>query len=636
MRTIECASIQTERTFDQWLLRQEQSSEAISSCQLAEAYFFLLQQIDHGRCVNLDLVRRVQSLYPQGLLSGRPNDPNTVASVIKYVGTRMPTQIFKSNLTSIHFTNSTSEIMNVIHVSRAPGRIKRRKFAPNRSRWYIRNEIDEKKLELTFHVRDVSLQDPTDAFEMLSWLGSLEQARTAVLTMCATGVDIAPIRVAFRDLYEKHLRSEIEMLKKKKVAIFNVEPNLLLSINTRLQELQLRLLNLDVLSANLLQDWLSEERGEILLTQAHPNQKVLGGLESINEPNAAEVTLTLAKEKIDREKLKNPTDILFGNDFSMRIFLSIGLFTDSEFEMLKKTFKSSKEKIQLSLEQLLSQPVREAAEKFFLIQQLSQFTGEDEGVQQLRTRLFSAETFEKIGINRLVATADSPIADPVDLIDFSKIDTTVFNNLPTFLQTILLQLKAMDKTLLSVPYTLGNLAKTTLEAADELFPTLQTENFIGKVGYYANGVEGEASVGDVVVGNQVLSQFETSGVPITNAFQDLLMQYDFPVRTGSLLTTAGLTFQESSEMAELSSDPFVGDLFLEMEADHIRRARTKRKSDKRLKSNHVYYISDKTINPSKFDHKLHGNEKISESLGERGSVPMFICLLAVLENLGRT
>nr|MBP9782021.1 hypothetical protein [Candidatus Woesebacteria bacterium] len=593
------------------------------------AYFFILQQVDHGHSINLDLLRRIQKLYPQGLLNGRPDDPNTVASVIKYVGERMPTQIFRSNLKAIHFTNSTSEIMDVVHVSRAPGRVKRRKFAPNRSRWYVRNEIDEKHLELTFHVRDVLLQDPSDAFEMLSWLGSLEQARESVIAMIERGEDISPIKIAFRDLYTKHIQSEIEMLRKKKVAIKNIDKELTLSINFRLEELFERMKNLDSLSAELLVEWLSDERGEVVICQAHSNQKTLGGISGIKEPNAAEMTLGAAKETIEKEGLETPTDILFGNDFSMRIFLSIGLFSDQEFEYLKKTFESKKEKIQSSLDKLENQDVREAAEKFFLIQQLSQYTQGDLVMQGLRERLFSPETFEKIGIKRLVATVDSPIADPVDLIDLTKIGPEICNNLPKFLQEIILQLRENNRVILSVPYTLGNLANTTLEAAVKTFPSLDSENFIGKVGLFSTGTD-DVSVGDVVLSNQVFSQFEGAGRPVENSIAPLITQYGYPVRIGSLLTTAGLTFQESAEMAAMHGNDPESKIYLDMEAAHLQDAL----ANLSLDSNHVYYVSDKTRDPNSFDHQLHAGEKISESLGARGSIPLFICLLAVLENIG--
>ena len=624
-------SIQTDAGLNLWLEQEEKSGESITSLQLAEAYFFVLQQIDHGKPIKLGLLKNIQKLYPQGLLNGQPKDPHTVASMIKYIGERMPTQIFRSNLKTIHLTNSTSEIMDVVHVSRAPGRVKRRKFAPNRSRWYVRNEIDEHNLELTFHVRDVLVQEPSDAFEILSWLGSLEQAREAVLEMIENGEDITPINRIFKELYEKHIRSEIDMLKKKKVALKIRDGELDSSINDRLAELLERLNNLDSLSTALLTEWLSDDRGEIVICQEHPNQRVLGGFSGIKEPNAAETTLNLAHESIERNELQLPTDLLFGNDFSMRIFLSIGLFTENEFEQLENIFASTKVKINASLDKLTNQSVKAAAEKFFLIQQLSQYVGSEIAIQQLRERLFSPETFEKIGINRLVATDASPIADPVDLIDFSKLQPEIFTRLPSFMQELVSKLRNSNRTILSVPYTLGNLAQTTLEAAVKTFPSLTSENFIGKVGVYSTGAANEASVGDIILSDQVFSQFETSSRQMKNGIYEILQQYGYPVRLSKMLTTAGLTFQQPAEMEELSKKLAGMLLTMDMEVKHLEEAL----ENKSIESNHVWYGSDKTRDPATYNHELHAGDKISESLGPRGSVPLFICLLAVLEKLGQ-
>ncbi len=632
MRNLEYTPIQTEEVFTQWLTHQEHSGESITSAQLAEAQFFLLQQYDRGREVKLEHLKRLMKLYPQGLLNGRPDDPNTVASMIKYVGERMPTLIFRKKLKAIHFTNSTSEIMDVVHVSRALRREKRRKHGPKRCRWYTRFDFDEEYSELTFHVRDVLLQDPTDAFEMLSWLGSLEQARESVMAMIKRGEDITPIKIAFRELYETHVRSEIEMLKKKKVALKNRDSELMQSINYRLLELSDRMNNLDTFAAELLAEWVSEDREDAIICPEHPNQKVLGGWRGIKEPNAAEMTMDIAKNKIEKEKLKNPTDLLFGNDFSMRIFLSIGLFSDQEFVQMETAFEAKRSEISSSLEKLSSQEVREAAEKFFLVQQLSQYVGSDLDIQKLRERLFSPETFEKIGINRLVATADSPIADPVDLIDVTQIHSEIFSNLPEFLQTILTKLKTNNRTILSVPYTLGNLSRTTLEAAVAEFPSLESENFIGKVGNFSNGDNRRVLVGDVILGKQIFSQFEDKSKLIENPVEELIAQYGYPVKFASLLTTAGLTFQQPDEMAEILDDPLIEELCLEMEAFHLIEALKKLT----LKSNHVYYVSDITTDPKSFDQILHGGDKISESLGARGSIPLFICLLAILEKLGQS
>lgn len=637
MRNLEYTPIQTEDVFIQWLTHQEQSGESITSAQLAEAQFYLLEQYDHGHEIKLDHLKRLEKLYPQGLLNGRPDDPNTVASMIKYVGERMPTLIFRKKLKAIHFTNSTSEIMDVVHVSRALRREKRRKHGPKRCRWYKRFDFDEKHSEVTFHVRDVLLQDPTDAFEMLSWFGSLEQARESVVAMIKRGEDITPIEIAFRELYETHVRSEIEMLKKKKVALKNKEPKLMQSIENRLEELVDRMNHLDTLAAELFSEWVSKDREDAIICPEHPNQKVLGGWSGIKELNAAEMTMDIAKNKIETEKLKNPTDLLFGNDFSMRIFLSIGLFSEQEFVQMGNAFEAKRSEISPSLEKLSSQEVRDAAEKFFLVQQLSQYVGSDLVIQKLRERLFSPETFEKIGINRLVATADSPIADPVDLIDVTQIHSEIFFNLPTFLQTILTKLKTNNRTILSVPYTLGNLSRTTLEAAVAEFPSLESENFIGKVGNYSKGVNQKVSVGDVILGNQVFSQFEDDAKRIENPIAELIAQYGYPVKIASLLTTAGLTFQQPAEMAEILDDPLIDELCLEMEAFHLMEAlENLRLKNITLKSNHVYYVSDITTDPKSFDQKLHGADKISESLGARGSIPLFICLLAILENLGQS
>lgn len=668
--TIERSSfIHRDNDFTDWLATEEQlyrdnPDHYLNTNQVTEAHTFLLQNLERGNSIEFSTLARIQTMYPQGLLNGRPEDIKTLTSAFEYAAMRLPTQVFSDDISEINLSNDTEYIMSVPHASETKPYDLMRKHPPARARWYLKQKHEDGSVRLVFEVRDADPADPTDSFELLSWLGSLEQIRLTTKQLQQKGESIVPLQHAMRRIYRKHITSEMDMLHKKLTFHHTVlETNgstdidridrEISQMSARIEVLEAKLLNIDSLADSLFKNWLSRS-DDLKITLAYQGQIRLNKLGE-HDQTAAKMATKLIKERLIERQIDEPTDVLFGNDYSIRIFLSLGLFNDSEFDQLRSVFLptnisksvrasnpewySQLDQVKMALKTLSGDAVATAAEKFFLVQQLSLYGGNDQNLKSLRLRLFSPKTFQKIGLIRLVGSSESPLADPIDVLEPQSISTELMANLPTPVREVLKRVVQNNQVIMSVPYTLGNLTAQTLEAFSQTFEQPFNIAFMGKVGN-ASASNDSISVGELTLPTKVYNQFNEEPLAVINTINQFLVESGLPIHQAVMMTTLALTFQEPGEMeALMESLPEGKALTLDVELYHLMswlQTYLPTLSEEQRQKHKVvlrYYISDKTILPRYFDQEAHGQDKISQSLGMRGSIPLFIALFDILNQL---
>lgn len=630
--------VHEKTAFNLWL--SSKSSETnqnaptpLTTIELAEAEYFCLQRLEDGIPISLGELARIHSLYPQGLLNGKPKDPETLASVLCYLE-RLPLYLFFKQINTISISNDTAAIMAVPHVAYTQAHESKRKHTPSRSRWFIKHTHEDGSIDIVLEVRDNDPSDPTDAFEIFSWLGSFEQIRLTTIELIKKGVSIDPIKKSVKKIFEKHQRSEIEMLKRK--LLQPQKPDLKLRMENRVLQLQERLKNSVILSEQIFNEWVERDT-DIQLVRRYRGEYQLDKKNSNDTP--AKLAVNLVKEKLAELNLPEPTDILFGNDFSLRLFMSIGLVSQEEFELCKIELHDKLEEIMPTISLLHDPNLREDAIRFFLVQQISMYQGDCEKLKQLRLRLFDINSLQKLGIIRLVQTTQSPLADPIDILVPKQIDQSILNSLPQSLRKLLQKIYDNNQTIVSVPYTLGHLTVQTIDAFSKAFPSISGIGFYGKVGNASDGDPNKSSVGDLVLPQKVCNQFGENSLEVVNSLNGDVTATGYPTRVSTMMTTLALTLQEPQEMEELmkSLDDPNHIITLDVELNHLMTWYHSLDASQQEKFilYLIYYISDKTILPQYYDESKHAADKISSSLGIRGVIPLFIGLLAVLNRLAQ-
>lgn len=612
--------------------------------QLAECNFFFLQKIAAGKLVTLADLAAVHRKYPQALLNGRPEDPQTLASVLQYVGDRLPTKVFRPGL-QLRIHSELDKTMAVPQVHEYGTALEHyRKKTPARSRWTLVDSTNDQHPIVDFHLRDTVPQEPTDGLELLSWLGSLEQVRETAQKFVHSGIDCTPLIRALTQVLKHHIEAEIEMLNKR--LAFETLPaeggqhsaQFVMAATERITRLEQRMGEVEKSAKSLFDEWIQRDGNQVTIGIAqHGDLKVVTD-RSRKENSVAHRTAELIALGLKRHGLKAPTDVFYGNDFTLRLFLSVGLFNQVEWKILETHFSSKYAVVAQSIDQITDPEMRDAARKFFFVQQLSLYNGNIRLLSNLKYKLFAPETFAKIGITRIVQTKDSPTADPIDVITPKSIDATVFERLPKAIKGLVQEIMRNEQVILSTAYPLGHLTAMLSEALRQRFPTIDTIAFGGKLGMLSLGNPFDR-VGQLMFPDTVVNQFGDDSLPVVNALtNEEVGASGFGFRTGTNMTTLALTAQSHREMQSaavglqdreaLSLDV---ELYPFMEWVHALPVEIQAQLTILL----GYYFSDKSIPPEFFDPQAHSGDKISERLGLRGSVPVFLSFYALLSRMAK-
>lgn len=623
------------------LLAQSGVEAQFTLAQLAECNFFFLQELAAGKPVSLAELATVQSKYPQALLNGKPEDPETLASVLRYVGDRLPTKVFRPGV-QLKVHSRADKTMATPHVYDGSN-LRYRKKAPARSRWTIIDSTDEEHPIVNFQLRDSAISDQTDGFEVLSWLGSLEQVRQTARQLILEGKDCKVLITTLSEIFKSHIEAELEMLNKR-LAV-EVSPNennqpideaFIIRATERVTALEKRLKHNPSQVRDIFFDWINRDGTQVFIQTEQPGDLQVTVDRTKQHDTVARKTAELVAQGLEKHDIAPITDVFYGNDFTLRIFLSLGLFNDAEWRLMEIYFAEKYAVVAQSIELITDPDMREAARKFFFVQQLSLYKGNFTLMSNLKQRLFSPETFKQIGITRIVQTKDSPTADPIDVIVPENIDVKVFEQLPKAIQLLIQKIIDNQQVILSTAYPLGHLTAMLSEALRQLFPTINAYAFAGKVGLFSDGSEYD-KVGELMFPTSVVNQLGDDPLPVVNDLpHDAMSTSGFGVRTGTNLTTLALTAQDHFEMAA-HAEAIPGNEALSLDVELYPFMEWVNNLPTSIRANIAillgYYFSDKSIPPDKFNQAVHGGDKISEKLGLRGSVPVFLSFYAILDKM---
>lgn len=634
--------IRNQADLAQFLLNST-SEHDLATTQLAECYYFYLQEIAAGKAVSIAELAAIQEKYPQALLNGQPLNPETLASVLEYVGDRIPTKAFRDGV-QFRLHSKTEKTMAVPHVYEKPDK-KYRKKAPARSRWTLIDTTDAQHPIINFQLRDSVPTEPTDGLELCTWLGSLEQVRQAALQFVLQGKEkeYGLLIKSLAKVLKSHVGAELEMLNKRlAVEVMQgnkgqvIDQEFIISATKRVTVLEERLEKNDALARELFFEWIRRDGTKVLIQTEHPGDLQIDVDRSKQLTSVANMTAKLVAEGLEQAGIEPITDVFYGNDFTLRIFLSLGLFNQAEWQLMEVYFAKKYSVVKSTIEQISDPDIQEASRKFFFVQQLSLYKGNFNLINNLKQRLFSPETFDQIGITRIVQTKDSPTADPIDVIVPAKMNQAVFDNLPSAVKAIVQKIIDNKQVILSTAYPLGHLTAMLSEALRQKFSTIESFAFGGKVGLYSEGHTFD-KVGELMFPSEVTNQFGDETLPVVNDLADTdFGMPDYKIRTGRNFTTLALTGQSHSEMTEQAQTlPESQALSLDVELypfmEWVNKLPTSVQATLSILLG--YYFSDKSIPPDKFNPVLHGGDKISERLGLRGSVPVFLSFYALLDQM---
>lgn len=600
----------------------------IESTELRQRLALALLQLEQGKIISGQDLMLLHVDYPQGLLNGRPTDPTTLSSVFAYILDRLPTQVLLPD-SRLHLCSDTHTIMSVPHTLEVQGNTGLyRKRTPARARWVIVDNRHEN--HLIFHDRDINPDTPTDGIEILSWLATLEQVRITAHELLSKHIDVSPLLDVFIRSYVKHRKAQVEMIEKRLLAILPDDQRELLVQKLEIAKEKLR--TEEAVAYALFYDWISNPSCNFSLS-THPEYP-FHFIQTLPDEatSAPEITVNLIENEITRLNHRKVTDVLFGNDFSLRIFLVIGLFSEAEWQKLEVFFKDSLSQVQTKLHSIENLEIRETAKKFFLAQQLAQYKGNDPTIISRQKDIFSPFVFKNLGITRLVPTSKSPFADPIDVLDFNALDPHIFARLPAHIQSIIAKLRDKDRVILSIPYALGDLTATTAQVLLSHIQGIRSVAFVGKVGHPTDGND-NISVGDVVLPRTTLDQFGNIALDVPNTLtkEHIEKLGVTPIITTNVSTKA-LTFQTPLEIEQEIRN---GTCFsLDVELYHLIEMFNFLPKDVResLALILCYYISDTTVLSSEYDEERHHKDKIT-SLGVRGPIPLYLSMLSTLERM---
>lgn len=649
--------------------------EPLTILKLVEAYSAILppkkgskdKRFSEWPSSTLAELAKLQGRYDHALLSGLPENPNTLADVLGYVMARLPIAVFFPECDTVNFSNCPDDFVGPTACSQRP---------KSRARLYaigsLAQEENQPSMQITTQIRDQQKHGLTDWLETCSMLASAEQVRQACTKLMQDKSDITPIQEVFQQQYLRQL----EYLEEKLNVMLREDTTeeKTNAIRAQLQIIKQKLEEFGTNSGYPFWAWVNNRKeiklkinpDKLDLNQDPQNTCVWRTVRSIAEwmsKNGYGENPDPANEEV---KQKPSAFVLFGNDFSIRLLCASGLFDQEEREEIVSLFHgAATEDIKAQTAQISDKQLRENALLFFCIQQLSVFDAntnhdfQEEQVKKLlkfRQRLVDPQSLQKLGLYRIIHTLNSPIGDPIDLWDPKKIQKGVLDNLPRGIRRIVEKFIEEGSPILSIPYTLGALTTQMLDGLRECIAIKGVGGFVGKVGQYADLAEESLEdldkiIGQVAKAGYVISQ-DKNKEPIKlkkpsansishlgrkpgNRYRRIRDERNWQEADGVILTTLGLTLQGPDDIKEARerAQELVGKrrarLLLDMELYYL--AQYLQETD--LHWVLFYYISDLTIPPDKFDEQDHRDLKISAPLGNSGVIAVFHTLTATLQEM---
>jgi len=104
-------------------------------------------------------------------------------------------------------------------------------------------------------------------------------------------------------------------------------------------------------------------------------------------------------------------------------------------------------------------------------------------INQFIAKFKDQKKLEKLGIETIIKEEQSPSADPVYYIDFSKVDDEVIDNLNPMLKGSIKRLREKNIALIFTPYAPGDLTYSITDELKKIFPSINSIIEVGKIGH---------------------------------------------------------------------------------------------------------------------------------------------------------
>lgn len=565
-------------------LARVQALERKTTSQVVESIFYILNCLSDGKPLNLNLADLVRG-YDQTLLHGQEHpDVEVTLGLLGYITGRISPLFLQQG----HLTVSLSDDPLFFESPDLP--FKRTKPL-KRQRWHAKKWFSWPKNpgqpDVVYQVRPSQEGHCTDAFEIIGSLATVEFLREEVGFWLSSG-----------DYSESELSQLLEGLGK------------LSGGNTWSKE--------------RLVEW---TRGKIELVsydKAPLYQEHKPWHRPPVERTASGRFFKSVALAIEQRDLPEPGAVIYANDFS--VLLTIGAYTllnekdnaitqDSWYEYLLELeeFERILDEVKDTIPKNIEPDLKEAVKRFAAMQFVSKYGGDNPLVLSLKQKLENYD-FSQYGYHRLIEAQDSPVSDPADLVEVSK--------LPSKVKTLLgiTGAKNAFESVIIMPYPLGDLQSGLLQAQDLFFPGTEI-GFVGKVGYRRDEESNGIEIGSLV--NPTGVQTPYGEILEVSPKSQALVEH-----TGSFLSVPAVTLQAFSDLKD-QEEGQEKSVFLDMEAYLLFEYLSIRQELERAHT--AYYVSD--ITQQARESAKCTQESISQSMGSRGSAPVFLAMVNVFRSL---
>lgn len=576
------------------------STEMTQTLTREEVMFRMLTRLSDGETYSSTELASLADNYPIGIFvksnreaiqidgiveTAHPDDVKGAMSYVlpRFVNSRHFSQI---NNADVHFTDDPEAFF-------ADGT---EKFIPNnRSRVYSLRTDETGKNHITFLLRHNIKENYTDAFELLSFMGFIETARS----------------------YGKRHANH---------------------------------------SMGHMVTGLAEGRGMSLSRGIHLRRP--WEIETGEYTHEAPKAMQDAVGKIDAElrllDIPTPKHVLFGNDFSVELLIGTGVVQQEDFAHIRsiavREGKGDKIVSEEELVGLKKQDDKEIMRQFSALQYLNRYSGADARMNQLKLRLEEAVgTIRK----RVIQPTHTALGSHIDVIDFAKLGDSIIQGIDNEeIKGIVQRLKGVKFNYFSLPYPLGDSMHGIVRAFKNKFDITQF-GFFGKVGAVPT-VNSSVARGRVVLPKKTTTisiqrndayLHEGHGIGNLEGIQDfpnILVPEDVVIISHAdsqniVASVNGLTAQSNQDfprvkkiIREKDKTDTYPDLLLDMEADYFNGV---------CKSIGVvpaaiYYVSDLTLERTQdpyvansIDH-LH---TIVNALGAEGTLASVVSPFTILK-----
>ncbi len=512
----------------------------------------------------------------------------------------------------IHFTDNAADFYSGISINDV-------RTSDKRSRNY---RVDEKdgQTHITYLLKHSQTDNYIDAFELVSFLAFVEFYKKSIReNVFETKSDK---QIAELDKNIKALGFSFDDYKNKKKSIYiwaTSKKGLTLSSSQKF---------------SLLPPWETYDYKSANLDETPPTR---------DQDTVLDAVRTIKREA-EKAGFKIPKHLIYGNDFSIPLLLTLGLFKNEQIGRIFNLAPANvKKELEAEIKYIWKDEDKEIIRIFRAHQFLNQYQkGQNDELDSFKDSL--EQTITKFR-HRLVNSKDTGLGCPVDIIDFDAVDESLIRSInQKDIRKIFFGLKQKKSKILSMSYPLGE----TVYPLTWLFNQklgVKNVGFFGKVGSVVDEKGNGIKRGRVVlpkyfvrVGEFVKNNFQK----IKNAIQPENMVVIPKADLATLImSTNGVLSQTKEDILTiielikklkiepgriirvlLDSESYsLQQVFEDIQNELIRQGKQEYYRDPTI----VYYVSDQT--------KVDGSvdEDMAKALAGQGAVAALVSPLSILK-----